>query len=342
MTGDLDALADAAQGARAAASALRWLCACAVAFAGLLLLALALALFARDPAPEPPEAGSSAYLDFDLAVLRTLSSRSLAGDANAPAALWSLRPDWRLPEPPAREARLVSPRDAWAAAVSGKSRFRTAARGALDALPLLLLGLGLALAAAAGAGALAEACAAPARDELRLAARRAALVAAAYALVVHPLWPLLDPALFYERSRSLGLGLRAGLFVAAFAGTLPGAAARALFAREGPARTLSALQGRPALLTAARLAALDAADWLLPLCPALAAAAVFAGARADQDPGVDAVATGLGALIRAAMREPSAAERLSSCALVAGGLVVLWFAGHRFVLEVRAVLGGQA
>ena len=335
----LDALADAAQGARAAAAALRWLAACAVAFAGLLLLSLLLAMFERGGAAEPAAIPSSACLDYDLAVLRTLARRSLGGDGSVPSSLWSLRPDWRLPETDARELRLVSPRDAWAAAVSGKSRFRTAARGALDALPLLLAGLGLALLAAAIAGAVAQVTQGPSRDELRAAARRAALVAVAYALVIHPLWPLLDPAVFYDRTRSLGVHLPAALFVGAFAGTLSGAAARALFAHGGHARSLGALQGRPALLAAARLAAIDATDWLLPLLPALAAAAVFAAAKADQDPTVDSPASGLGALIRAAMREPSALERLSSCALVAGGLVVLWFIGHRGVIELRRALG---
>ena len=341
-TDGLDALADAAQGAKAAAAALRWLAACAVAFAGLLVLALGLAMFERNGAAEPVQVPGSADLDFDLSVLRTLSQRNFGGDDAVPVSLWSQRPDWRFPEARAAEVRLVSPLDAWAAAISGKSRFRTAARGALDALPLLLAGIVLALLAAAVAGAIAELASSPARDELRAAARRAALIAAGYALVIHPLWPLLDPAVFYERTRSLGVGFSAALFVGAFAGTLPGAAARALFAREGPARSLSALQGRPALLAAARLAAVDATDWLLPLLPALAAAAVFAQAKADQDPTIEASSSGLGALIRAAMREPSVAERLSSCALVAGGLVVLWYVGHRFVIELRLALGSHA
>src|SRR5207253_6008859 len=41
----------------------------------------------------------------------------------------------------AEEAHLVPLRDAWAASVAGKSRFRSAARGAYDALGLLLGGL---------------------------------------------------------------------------------------------------------------------------------------------------------------------------------------------------------
>src|SRR5205823_4376049 len=102
------------------------------------------------------------------------------------------------------------------------------------------------------------------------------------------------------------------------------------------AACLSALGGRPALLTAARLSLLDATQWLIPLVPALAAAAVFVCAKADQDPSVTGASSGLGALIRAAMREASAGERLSSAALVGGALVVLWVLGHRFVAEVRA------
>jgi hypothetical protein len=49
--------------------------------------------------------------------------------------------------------------------------------------------------------------------------------------------------------------------------------------------------------------------------------------------------SGLGALIRAALGEAAAGDRLSSCALVAGAVVLLWFAGHRFVLEARNALG---
>jgi len=146
---------------------------------------------------------------------------------------------------------------------------------------------------------------------------------------------------FYDRSRSLGLGFSAALFVAAFAGTLSGAAARALFARRLQAEHLSALGHRPALSAAARLAVLDAAEWLVPLVPALAAAALFVCAKADQDPSVPSTASGLGALARAALREPSASERLSSCALIAGALVLLWYLGHRFVVEVRAALGAR-
>jgi len=41
------------------------------------------------------------------------------------------------------------------------------------------------------------------------------------------------------------------------------------------------------------------------------------------------------------MREPSVAERLSSCALVGGALVLLGFVGHRFVIEMRAALGAS-
>src|SRR5207248_2886109 len=80
---------------------------------------------------------------------------------------------------------------------------------------------------------------------------------------------------------------------------------------------------------------------LLPLVPALAAAAVFVCAKEDQDPASSGNASGLGALIRAAMSEPSVAERIGSCALVAGALVVLWYLGHRFLLEARESLGAQ-
>jgi hypothetical protein len=98
------------------------------------------------------------------------------------------------------------------------------------------------------------------------------------------------------------------------------------------------LRGRPVLVSAARLSALDATRWLVPLVPALAAAAVFACAKADQDAGVRGGTSGLGALIRAATQEVSAVDRLSSAALAAGALVALWYLGHRFVLEARSSL----
>jgi len=152
---------------------------------------------------------------------------------------------------------------------------------------------------------------------------------------VLPLAPLFDPALFYDRTRSIGAGPAAALFVAGFAGAMAGAAARSLFGPPPQAAHLSALGARPALSCAARLSVLDATRWLVPLVPALAAAAVFAGAKADQDPALQAASSGLGSLIRAAMAEVSAGDRLSSAALVGGALVVLWYLGHRFVAEVR-------
>src|ERR1700737_2540502 len=214
---------------------------------------------------------------------------------------------------------------------------RSAARGAFDALGLLLSGLSLALLAAAAGGAVAER--AHWTVDGRAGAARLALGAAAAILVALPLWRLLDPALFYDRTRSVGAGFAAALFVAAFAGAMSGAAARGLFAPAAQAGCPSALAGRPALLSAARLSALDATQWLVPLVPALAAAAVFACAKADQDPSIQGISSGLGSLIRAAMREVSVGERLSSAALVGGALVVLWALGHRFVAEVRASLG---
>ena len=72
---DLEALARSAASARIAASALRWLAACVVGLSGLLVLALFLASFERDAGEEPFETSASAYLDFDLAVLRELASR---------------------------------------------------------------------------------------------------------------------------------------------------------------------------------------------------------------------------------------------------------------------------
>ena len=44
-------------------------------------------------------------------------------------------------------------------------------------------------------------------------------------LSLYPLLPLFDAGLFYDRTRSLGLGFGAALFVAAFAGAMPGASA---------------------------------------------------------------------------------------------------------------------
>ena len=327
------ALGRRAQGARAAASALRFFAACAIAFSGLFALALALASFERSGAEPPAELSASAYLDFDLSVLRALADRSLPATSDAEhralLQMWSLRPPWQLPHAPAGGAHLVSLRDAFSATVSGRSHFRTAARGALGALPYLLCALALGFAAAALAGVAAQ---------IRHRNERVGGLAALALSTLLPLWTLVDPSVFHDRARTLGSGLLAVLFVAAFAGTLPGAAARALFGHAGHAQHLSAFAGRPALGVAARLAALDAADWLLPLLPALAAAAMFVCAKADQGEALGAATSGLGALVRAAMQEPSVAERMAACALVGGALVVLWFLAYRFVMEMRAAL----
>jgi hypothetical protein len=344
-TDDLARLAASAFLVKLAASALRFLAACAVSFAGLLLLALVLSSFERTGAQPAAQTSASAYLDFDLAVLRALGDRGLAPAPNDDAqrtalGLWAHRPDWQLPRASAESPHLVGPGEAWAAVASERSHFRTAARGVLAALPFLLAGLALALAAAGAAAVLAR---------LRIAAsvrnRRATLVACAAGLCLlflYPLWPLFDAGLFYDRTRSLGLGFAAALFVGAFAGAMPGAAARAHLADHPFAQHLSALGGRRALFTVARLAALDATAWLVPLVPALAAAAVFVCAKADQDPASAGTASGIGALIRAAMSEASVAERIGSSALVAGALVVLWYLGHRFTLEVRESLAARS
>ena len=346
-TAGLQQIARGARLAKTAASALRWAAATTVAFAGLLLVALACAAFDRTASEERPDASASGYLDFDLAVLREATARSLdatlADDAHQTLlSLWSRRPDWTPPRAAHKSPKLVSFRDAWAATAADRSLFRTAARGAGDALPFLIGGLVIAFLGAAAAAASSEwfrgkastAAASPLRAGLLTLARGAAV----YLLVVHPLWRLLDAGVFYGRTGSLGLGFSAALFVAAFAGALPGAAARAFFAHGPHARHLSALSGRPALLTAARLAVIDSAERLVPLVPALAAAAVFVCAKADQDPALRGDKSGLGALIRAALQEPSVAERAASCTLVAAALVLLWFVGHRFVLEVRSAL----
>src|SRR5256885_2059837 len=140
-TDDLEALARGAAAARVAASALRWLGACAVGFATLLVLALVLASFEREAGEEPSETPASAYLDFDLAVLRELASRSLSGEAGAEehralSTAWSRRPDWRLPDVEAGPVRLAPVLDAWGALASGRGRFRTPARGAARAPPI--------------------------------------------------------------------------------------------------------------------------------------------------------------------------------------------------------------
>ena len=334
-TDGLSALAAAARASRVAASALRWGAACAVAFAALLALSVVLALGDRTGAPDAAPPSASAYLDFNLGVLHALARRSLAGAEGSDAlrGVWARRPAWSLPAHDAQRSRLVSLRDAWSASVSGKSRFRAATRGVRDALGVLLAGLSLALLAAAVGGAFAE------RIRSSAPARRSfGLGAAVLALVALPLLPLLDAGLFYDRTRSVGAGFEAALFVAAFAGAMSGAALRALFGAPPQAAALSALAGRPALIPAARLSVLEATRWIVPLVPALAAAAVFVCAKADQDPARTGDASGLGGLIRAAMQEVSVAERLSSAALVGGALVVLWYLGHRFVAEARGSL----
>ncbi len=330
-TDGLRTLAIASRAARIAAAALRWAGACACAFAGLLIVAVGLATVERPAADVSAEASAAAYLDFDLSVLRVAAQRGISGDEQARLlALWSQRPDWQLRDDGSGGIRLASVSDAWTAATSDKSRFRTAARGALDALPLVIGALALALAAGAIGGALAG---------LRQGGERArlAFAAATYALVAHPLWTMLDPEVFYDRTRSPGTGLAGAIFVAAFAGILSGTATRALF---GPV-SFARLGGGRALAAAARAAALDSADWLIAAVPALAGAALFVCAKADQDPRLHSAYSGLGALIRAALGEASAGERLSSCALVGGAALVLWFAGHRFVIEARGALGAR-
>ncbi|MCA1826630.1 MAG: hypothetical protein ABR567_01925 [Myxococcales bacterium] len=307
---ELAVLGRAAHASRTAAAVLRWAGACVAGFAALLALSVALAGFERNGAVEAAETSASAYLDFDLAVLRALADRSLAGQDGL-TAVWARRPDWQIAAKPSNRAQLAPLRDAWTAVVSEKSRFRTAARGTADALPFLLGGLALALLAAAVAGAWSK------------NARVALVLAIAFAA---PLWLMLDPGAFYDRTRSLGTGLAAALFVAAFAAALPGAAFRALFARRQQ-------------IAPARLAAIDAVQWLIPAIPALATAALFVCAKADQDPAARGAASGFGGLIRAAMAEASAGDRLASCALLAGGLALLSFLGHRFVVEARAALG---
>lgn len=340
-TDALARLAACALVVKASASALRWCAACVVSFAGLLLVALVLSSFERTGTYEPAQTSASAYLDFDLAVLRALADRGLAPSASEDAqrgalGLWAHRPDWQLPPPSAVSPRLVGPADAWAAVASERSHFRTAARGTAAALPFLLAALALSLLAASAAAVLARLREAPPRRARRIAL--VAGIAAIYALFLQPLLPLFDADLFYDRTRSLGLGFAAVLFVAAFAAALPGGAARAYLANHPFARHLGALGGWRTLLTVARVAAIEATEWLVPLVPALAVAAVFVCAKADQDPDSGGAASGLGALIRAAMAEPQVAERMGTCALVAGGLVVLWYLGHRFLLEVREAL----
>jgi len=303
----LAALGRAAHASRVAAAILRWAGACVAGFAALLALSVALAGFERNGAVETAETSASAYLDYDLAVLRALADRSLAGQDGLTAA-WAKRPDWQIAAPPSSKAHLVPLRDAWTAVVSEKSRFRTAARGTADALPFLVGGLALALLAAAIAGGWSK---------------RALPLAVAFAA---PLWLMLDPGAFYDRTRSLGTGLAAVLFVAAFAAALPGAALKAAFAKRQA-------------IASARLAAIDAVQWLIPAVPALATAALFVCAKADQDPAARGAASGFGGLIRAAMAEASVGDRLASCALLAGGLALLSFLGHRFVVEARAALG---
>src|SRR5207248_8364979 len=97
---------------------------------------------------------------------------------------------------------------------------------ATDALPFLLAGLLLALLAAGVSGAVS------------LLRRRWTVVCAAVLVAAPALW-LLDAGVFYDRTRSTGLGLGGALFVAAFAGAISGAAACALFAPSPQARFAS-------------------------------------------------------------------------------------------------------
>src|SRR5256885_2146476 len=174
------------------------------------------------------------------------------------------------------------------------ARGATAARIAASALrwlgacaagcAFLLVGLALVFCGAGIAGVLAHTVGFPTGARWSWAGR-IAFVAGVYALVLHPLWPLLDPAVFYDRTRTLGSGASGAFFVAAFAGTLSGAAARALLSPAPQAQQLSAFRGRPALLAAARIAALDAAEWLLPPLPALPPPPPLGFAQAHQDAG---------------------------------------------------------
>ncbi|HEY6050808.1 MAG TPA: hypothetical protein VIZ58_06130, partial [Thermoanaerobaculia bacterium] len=200
-TDGLAGLAASAASVKAAASALRFLAACAVSFAGLLLVALALSSFERTGTYEPAQTSASAYLDFDLAVLRALADRGLSpsspGEVQRGAlGLWANRPDWRLPRGSTASPRLVGPGEAWAAVASERSHFRTAARGAVAALPFLLAALALSLLAAAAAAVLART-----RDMPAGRPRTVALAAALGGLCVlflYPLLPLFDAGLFYD------------------------------------------------------------------------------------------------------------------------------------------------
>src|SRR3954466_7106431 len=205
-TDGLVRLASEALLVKASASALRLCAAGTVSFAGLLLVALVLSSFERTGSQERIQTSASAYLDFDLAVLRALADRGLApsgkNDSQAAAlALWAHRPDWQLPRSSAVFPRLVGRGEAWAAVASDRSHFRTAARGTADALPFLFAGLALSLLAACAAAVLARLG--------ELAPRRArtigvvAAIAGLWLLFVQPLVALFDADLFYDRSRSL-------------------------------------------------------------------------------------------------------------------------------------------
>jgi hypothetical protein len=193
----------------------------------------------------------------------------------------------------------------------------------LGAVPFLLAGIVLVASAAACGGM------------LRLAHRRKrAAQGAVVALAGLPLLVLLDPHVFYDRTRSLGAGFAAVLFVAAFAGAMSAAVVRALAGAAPQPLHLERLAGRAPFGTAARLAALDATEWLVPVVPALATAALFVCAKAEADLPV----SGLGSLVRAALSEPDSGDRVTSCVLVGAALVLVWYLGHRFVLELRSGL----
>jgi len=203
----------------------------------------------------------------------------------------------------------------------------------VDLLPVLarlvaaLLGL-VAIAAAAGAtGSLATAWS---------PRRRWALRGGAGLVLVATLLPMLRPALFHVRTASPGGFVGQVLFVTVFAGAALRVAVRPLL-DPGPAQAfLQAARGRAAPALAARRAAADACELLLPFVPAATVAALLMQVKAVRPSGAVG-ARGMGELILDLIHATGRHEALGIGLLVLASLLLLVFAGHALLRELRFV-----
>jgi hypothetical protein len=335
---------------KAGVALLRWALAALVGHGALVALAVLVLLVGRGEQPDgalpdKPASSSGEARLFDRAVLRALTRSALAGrDQHFLESVWAQRPPYPRAPSTRVAASLLGPGQALAR-VFGRvpTDLNRAVRGVRDVLPFELGGLLLALFAAGLAGSFAAALRpTPLGDERAL--RAMVIGALAVGLIAYPVIEMLRPEPFHQRTVSLGVGFSAVLFVAAFAATLPRAAAHWLGVDLAPARFAGGVGG-PAWLLGARIAVVGACESLVAAVPAVTAAALFVRAKAHQD--VSLHDEGLGRLINAALSAAGAADpdyeqALAPCVLLIGALLLLSYLGHRFLVEVRWVLASQS